>query len=48
MSISSTSLKVDDGTRMTNGVLAPILQVLADVDGFGVVRPEMREFVSQV
>ena len=34
-------LKVDGG--MTNGDLA--MQVLADVGGFGVVRPEMREFV---
>lgn len=36
-------LKVDGG--MTNGDLA--MQVLADVGGFGVIRPEMREFVSQ-
>ena len=34
-------LKVDGG--MTNGDLA--MQVLADVGGFGVVRPEMREYV---
>lgn len=35
-------LKVDGG--MTNGDLA--MQVLADIGGFGVVRPEMRECVS--
>ncbi len=34
-------LKVDGG--MTNGDLA--MQILADVGGFGVVRPEMREWV---
>lgn len=34
-------LKVDGG--MTNGDLA--MQVLADIGGFGVVRPEMREYV---
>ena len=37
-------LKVDGG--MTNGDLA--MQILADLGGFIVVRPEMREYVSEV
>lgn len=35
-------LKVDGG--MTNGDMA--MQILADIGGFGVVRPEMREYVQ--
>lgn len=35
-------LKVDGG--MTNGDTA--MQVLADIGGFEVVRPEMREYVT--
>jgi glycerol kinase len=36
-------LKVDGG--MTNGDLA--MKVLADVGGFTVIRPEMREYVKE-
>lgn len=35
-------LKVDGG--MTNGDLA--MSILADIGGFSVIRPEMREYVS--
>lgn len=37
-------LKVDGG--MTNGDLA--MQILADVGGFIVVRPEMREYANEI
>jgi glycerol kinase len=36
-------LKVDGG--MTNGEMA--MEVLADIGGFSVIRPEMREYVSR-
>ncbi|KIY43099.1 glycerol kinase [Fistulina hepatica ATCC 64428] len=42
MGVQVTELKVDGG--MTNGELA--MQVLADVGGFTVVRPEMREMTA--
>ena len=35
-------LKVDGG--MTNGDI--VMQILADIGGFDVIRPEMREYVS--
>jgi len=41
---AAKDLKVDGG--MTNG--DTVMQVLADITGFGIIRPEMRECVSRL